>query len=61
MARIASNTAVMSRCATALAMNEPMPGSAMLVLPTVKASEATMKNQPPDIDIMVFQTSPGIA
>ena len=33
----------------------------MVVSPTVIASEATTKNQPPDIDIMVFQISPGIA
>src|ERR1700712_280484 len=38
-----------------------MPGSTILVLPTVMVSEATMKNQPPDIDIMVFQTRPGMA
>ena len=25
------------------------------------ASDATTKNQPPDIDIMVFQTRPGVA
>src|SRR5262249_15960026 len=28
---------------------------------TVIASDATTKNQPPDIDIIVFQMSPGIA
>ncbi len=32
-----------------------------MVLPTVIASEATTKNQPPDIDIMVFQTRAGVA
>ena len=32
-----------------------------VVLPTVIASEATTKNQPPDIDIIVFQTRPGVA
>ena len=40
---------------------EPMPGSWIVVSPTVIASEATTKNQPPDIDIIVFQTSPGTA
>lgn len=38
-----------------------MPGSATLVSPTVIASDATTKNQPPDIDIMAFHTSPGMA
>ena len=32
-----------------------------MVLPTEIASDATTKNQPPDIDIMVFQTRPGVA
>ena len=32
-----------------------------MVLPTVIASDATTKNQPPDIDIMAFQTRPGMA
>src|SRR3954447_8114061 len=38
-----------------------MPGSFQLLSPTVMASEATTKNQPPDIDIMVFHTRPGTA
>ena len=38
-----------------------MPGSVTVVLPTVIASEATTKNQPPDIDIIVFQIRPGMA
>src|SRR6201998_763143 len=38
-----------------------MPGRVTVVLPTVIASDATTKNQPPDIDIMAFQISPGIA
>src|ERR1700712_4563216 len=38
-----------------------MPGSFQLLSPTETASEATTKNQPPDIDIMVFQTRPGTA
>ena len=32
-----------------------------VVFPTVMASEATTKNQPPDIDIIVFQIRPGAA
>ena len=42
-------------------MYEPMPGSATCVLPTLIASDATTKNQPPDIDIIMFQMSAGIA
>ena len=38
-----------------------MPGSVTVVSPMVIASEATTKNQPPDIDIMVFQIRPGAA
>ena len=38
-----------------------MPGSFQVVLPTETASEATTKNQPPDIESMVFHTSPGTA
>jgi hypothetical protein len=38
-----------------------MPGNFKVVSPTVMASDATTKNQPPDIDIMVFQTRPGAA
>src|SRR5215475_14726779 len=38
-----------------------MPGKVTVVLPTVIASEATTKNQPPDIDIIAFQIRPGIA
>ncbi|VWM15209.1 hypothetical protein BLA6992_05616 [Burkholderia lata] len=37
-----------------------MPGSVMVWLPTVMASDATTKNQPPDIDIIMFQIRPGI-
>src|ERR1700761_6954969 len=50
-----------SPASLALAMNDPMPGSVTVVLPTVIASDATTKNQPPDIDIIVFQIKPGIA
>src|SRR5579864_3593541 len=42
-------------------MYEPIPGSFQVLSPTDTASEATTKNQPPDIDIMVFQTNPGVA
>ena len=38
-----------------------MPGSFQLLSPTDTASDATTKNQPPDIDIMVFHTRPGMA
>ena len=38
-----------------------MPGKVTVVLPTVIASDATTKNQPPDIDIIVFQIRPGMA
>ena len=38
-----------------------MPGSFQVLSPTDTASEATTKNQPPDIDIMVFHTRPGVA
>ena len=38
-----------------------MPGSSTVVLPTVIASDATTKNQLPDIDIIMFQISPGAA
>ncbi len=38
-----------------------MPGSRIVCPETEIASEATTKNQPPDTDIIVFQTSEGIA
>ncbi len=38
-----------------------MPGSVTVVLPTLMASDATTKNQLPDIDIIMFQISCGIA
>ena len=38
-----------------------MPGSFQELSPTETASEATTKNQPPDIDIIVFHTRPGAA
>ncbi len=54
-------TARMSCRSMASASHDPIPGRAMVVLPTVIASEATTKNQPPDIDIITFQTRPGVA
>ena len=38
-----------------------MPGSVTVVLPTLIASEATTKNQLPDMDTIMFQISCGIA
>ena len=38
-----------------------MPGRAIWRSPTEIASEATTKNQPPDIDIIMFQIRPGMA
>ena len=61
MVPTASSTARKSRAAIATDSHEPMPGSLIVVSPTVMASEATTKNQPPDIDIMVFQIRPGAA
>ena len=61
MVPTASATAAMFFCSIASASQEPMPGSFTVVSPTVMASDATTKNQPPDIDIMVFQIRPGAA
>src|SRR5258705_1716170 len=61
MTATASATALMSLDSMATASQEPIPGSFTAVLPTVMASDATTKNQPPDIDIMVFQMRPGAA
>ena len=38
-----------------------MPGRVIFVSPTEIASDATTKNQPPDIDTIMFQTRPGVA
>ena len=38
-----------------------MPGRVIVLSPTVIASDATTKNQAPDIDIIIFHTRPGIA
>ena len=61
IAPIAQKIAPRSRCAMATAMYEPMPGSVTVVWPTLMASDATTKNQPPDIDIIMFQMSDGMA
>ena len=37
-----------------------MPGSSTVVLPTLMASDATTKNQLPDMDIIMFQMSWGM-
>ena len=59
MVRIAQPIAARLRSAMASAMYEPMPGSVTDVCPTLIDSEATTKNQPPDIDIIMFQMSAG--
>ena len=61
MAPIAQKTAPMSRCSSASATYEPMPGSFQVLSPSVIASDATTKNQPPDIDSIMFHTRPGMA
>ncbi len=50
-----------SSCSIASASQEPIPGRLTVVCPTVIASQATTKNQPPDIDIIIFHTRPGMA
>ena len=57
----ASAMAPRSSRAMARAIHEPMPGRVTVVSPTVIASDATTKNQPPDMDIIVFQIRPGAA
>ena len=61
MAAIAQSTAPISCFSNATATKLPMPGSFQVVSPTEIASEATTKNQPPDMDSIVFHTSPGMA
>ncbi len=61
MASTAQPMAPRSRAAMARAMYEPMPGRVTVVLPTLIASAATTKNHPPDIDIIMFQMSAGMA
>ncbi len=58
---IAQLTAFRSRCSIASEIYEPTPGSVTVLLPTLIASEATTKNQLPDIDIIMFQISCGMA
>ncbi len=45
----------------ATARYEPMPGSMTCCWPTTSASEATTKNQLPDMLIIMFHTRPGMA
>ncbi len=61
MATTPQVTAPMSWRSIARASHEPIPGKAIEVCPTVMASEATTKNQPPDIDIIMFHTRLGMA
>ena len=61
MAPTAQATAPTSCRSMARASHEPIPGMVTVVRPTFIASEATTKNQPPDIDIMVFHTRAGVA
>ncbi len=60
IARIAQAMACRFLCSIAVAMNEPTPGSVTVVLPTLMASEATTKNHPPDMDIIMFQIKGGM-
>src|SRR5277367_464424 len=60
MVAIAQPIATRFFCAMASAMYDPTPGSATVVCPTLIDSEATTKNQPPDIDIIMFQMSAGM-
>src|ERR1700685_824371 len=61
MVAIAQPTAFRFCCSMASAIYEPTPGNVTVVLPTLIASEATTKNQLPDIDIIMFQISCGMA
>src|ERR1700739_4805952 len=61
MVRMAQPMAPRFLPAMAVATYEPTPGRVMFWLPTVIASEATTKNQAPDIDIIMFQIRPGMA
>src|SRR5271154_2872684 len=61
MVAIAQPIATRFFCSMASAMYEPTPGSATVVWPTLIDSDATTKNQPPDIDIIMFQMSAGMA
>src|SRR6266567_2189441 len=61
MAPIAQTMARLFSASMATAMYAPMPGSLMSWLATETASAATRKNQPPDMDIIMFHSSPGVA
>src|SRR5271165_610665 len=61
MVKMAQLIATRFFCAMASAMYEPTPGSATVVCPTLIDSEATTKNHPPDMDIIMFQMSAGMA
>ncbi|KAE9513314.1 hypothetical protein FXW35_03015 [Candidatus Liberibacter asiaticus] len=57
---IAYNIANKSCSLIANAIYDPIPGRGMTVSPTTIISEATTKNHPPDIDIIMFHTNPGM-
>lgn len=61
MVPMAQPMAVRSRCEIASAMYEPIPGRTTVVSPTLMDSAATTKNHPPDMDIIMFHISAGIA
>ncbi|MCW0464134.1 hypothetical protein NB705_001207 [Xanthomonas sacchari] len=61
IATTAQPTAAKLRWAIASARYDPMPGNSRVWSPTLIASEATTKNQPPDMDIIMFQISEGVA
>ena len=61
MAPMAQAMARPSSASMATAMYEPMPGSLMSCPATEMASAATRKNQPPDMDIIMFHNRPGVA
>ncbi len=59
MVAIAQPIAARFLFSIASAMYEPTPGRTTVVRPTLIDSDATTKNQPPDIDIIMFQTRAG--
>ncbi len=61
MATMAQPMACRFCCWIASEMYEPIPGSLMSWPDTEIASDATTKNQPPDIDIIMFHSRPGMA
>ncbi len=60
MAITAQATAGKSRRSMATDSQEPIPGRATVWPRTVMASDATTKNQAPDMDIIMFQIRPGM-